>query len=355
MNLEQLIRLREMKNSMENWINGKSKDKGIVLSSRIRFARNINKVSFPDKLPDEKGKQIVNSIVNKFLNDESIKNKFRCIYLWENDKNLNIEYLERHLISKKLIENRNKSAFILNENETISIMLNEEDHIRLQGISSGFDLMNIYEELNKIDDILEKNVDYAFDEKLGYLTACPTNLGTGMRASVMVHLPALSMSNEMGGILNALTQIGITIRGMFGEGSKALGDLYQISNQITLGISETDIISNLNAVVNQILSQEKLSREQIMKKYKYELEDKIYRSLGILENAVVLDKNECLKLISSVRMGVEMNIIKDIDIRNLDALLINTQTASLKEIYNKKFSNKEEDIIRADYVKNNLR
>lgn len=340
---------------MENWINSKNKDKGIVLSSRIRLARNISKVPFPDRLSNEQGRQIVNSISDKFLNDENIKEKFRCIYLWENDKNSNVKYLERHLISKKLIENRSKSAFILNENETISIMLNEEDHIRLQGISNGFNLMNAYEELNKIDDILEENVNYAFDEKFGYLTACPTNLGTGMRASVMVHLPALSMNNEIGGVLNALTQIGITIRGMFGEGSKALGDLYQISNQITLGISENDIISNLNAVVNQMLNQEKLSREQIMKKYKYELEDKIYRSLGILENAVILDEDECLKLISSVRMGVEMDIIKDVNIRNLDALLINTQTASLKTIYNRNLSDEEGDIIRADYVKNNLR
>lgn len=340
---------------MENWISSKNKDKGIVLSSRIRLARNISKVPFPDRLSNEQGRQIVNNISNKFLSDKNTKEKFRCIYLWENDKNSNVEYLERHLISKKLIENRSKSAFLLNENETISIMLNEEDHIRLQGISNGFNLMNAYEELNKIDDILEENINYAFDEKLGYLTACPTNLGTGMRASVMVHLPALSMSNEMGRVLNALTQIGITIRGMFGEGSKALGDLYQISNQITLGISENDIISNLNAVVNQILNQEKLSREQIMKKYKYELEDKIYRSLGILENAVILDEDECLKLISSVRMGVEMDIIKDVNIRNLDALLINTQAASLRRIYNKNLSNEEEEIIRADYVKNNLR
>ncbi|MFL0249244.1 protein arginine kinase [Clostridium neuense] len=340
---------------MESWINSTNKDKGIVLSSRIRLARNISKTPFPDKLSDEQGKKITGSVSSKFLSDESIKGKFKCIYLWENDKNSNIEYLEKHLISKKLIENKNKSAFIINNNETISIMLNEEDHIRLQGISAGFDLIDAYKELNKIDDILEEKIDYAFDEKLGYLTACPTNLGTGMRASVMVHLPALSMNNEMTRILNALTQIGITIRGMFGEGSRALGDLYQISNQITLGISETDIISNLNAVVNQILNQEKLSREQIMKKYKYELEDKIYRSLGILENAVILDKDECLKLISSVRMGIEMDIIKDIDIRKLDSLLIDSQSASLKKICNKNLSGREEDIIRADYVKNNLR
>lgn len=355
MNLGQLISLREMKSSMENWINSKNKDNGIVLSSRIRLARNISKVPFPDKLSNEQGRKIVENISSRFLNDENINDKYKCICLWKNDKNSNIEYLERHLISKKLVENKNKSAFIINENETVSIMLNEEDHIRLQAISNGFDLMNSYAELGKIDDILERKIDYAFDEKIGYLTACPTNLGTGMRASVMVHLPALSMNNEMGRVLNALTQIGITIRGTFGEGSKALGDMYQISNQITLGISEIDIISNLNAVVNQILNQEQLSREQVMKKYKYELEDKIYRSLGILENAVILDKDECLRLISSVRMGVEMGIIDNISIRNLDALLINTQTASLKKIYNKNLSNKEEDIIRADYVKNNLR
>lgn len=340
---------------MENWLNRNENDNGLVLSSRIRLARNLKSIPFPDKLSNEEGRKVIDDISNKFSENSYAKEKFRCIHLWENDNNSNVEFLEKHLISKKLIENRDKSAFILNDNETISIMLNEEDHIRLQGITGGFNLKKAYEELDKVDDLLEQNVDYAFDEKLGYLTACPTNLGTGMRASVMIHLPSLSMNKEMSGILNALTQIGITIRGLFGEGSAATGSLYQVSNQVTLGIKEEDIISNLKAVIEQIINQENLCREQIYKKYKYELEDKIFRSLGILKNAVILDSSECLNLISNVRMGIEMGVISDVNIHLLDSLIVTTQRAAIRKNCNNNMSMQEENIKRAEYVKESLK
>lgn len=186
------------------------------------------------------------------------------------------------MISKELIKNKEGSAFILGENDTVSIMINEEDHIRLQCISAGLNLRESYALASRIDDLIEESVEYAFDEKIGYITACPTNLGTGLRCSAMIHLPALTMNNEMNGILKALTQVGMTIRGLYGEGSKALGNIYQISNQITLGLSEEDIISNLEAVVNEIIGQEIATRNRLYSTYRYELEDKIYRSLGIL-------------------------------------------------------------------------
>lgn len=337
---------------MENWLNSTNNNE-MVITTRIRLARNIKGIPFPDKLSDDEGRNVVEKVNNAFNKSEN--QDFKCIDLWKNDNNCNAEFLEKHLISKKLIDNSSKSAFILNNNETVSIMINEEDHLRLQAITAGLNLEEAYNCIDKIDDELEENIDYAFDEKLGYLTACPTNLGTGMRASVMIHLPALSMNNEMGRVLNALSQIGITIRGLWGEGSKAIGGLYQISNQVTLGMSEMDIISNLKTVVEQIMNQENLSRERIMKKYKYELEDKMYRSLGILKNSVILDINECLNLISNVRIGVEMGIIKDIDINKLNNLLVNVQKATLQKIYNKKLSKNEENIKRSLYVRENLR
>ncbi|KHD34707.1 ATP:guanido phosphotransferase [Clostridium acetobutylicum] len=340
---------------MKNWLNSDLKDNDIVITTRIRLARNIKGIPFPDKLSDDEGRDVVKKIKDTLIVSNDGKENFTCIDLWKNDNNCNAEYLEKHLISKKLIENYNRSAFILNKDETISIMVNEEDHLRLQAITAGLNLEEAYECIDRIDDKIEENLDYAFDEKIGYLTACPTNIGTGMRASVMIHLPALSMNNEMPRILNALSQIGITIRGLWGEGSKAIGSLYQISNQITLGMSENDIISNLKTVVEQIINQENLSREQLMKKYKYELEDKIARSIGILKNSVILDSNECLNLISNVRMGVEIGIINDISKKSLNNLLVNTQRATLQEIYNKELSKKEENIKRALYVRENLR
>lgn len=339
---------------MDNWIESKGTETNIVLSSRIRLARNLMNFSFPEKLPDEKGKAVIKQVEEAFHVSSPLKNEFKSIYLWEQDENINKSYVEKHFISPKLLQNSRKAAFLLNKEETVSIMLNEEDHIRLQVISAGFNLEEIYAYADKLDNLLEENLDYAYDEELGYLTACPTNIGTGMRASVMVHLPALSINNEMNGVFNAVTKVGMTIRGLYGEGSRAEGDLFQISNQITLGLSEEDIINNLKAVVNQIINQESWSREQILKAYKYELEDKIFRSLGILKTAVLLDSKECLNLLSNVRMGVEMGIIKDVDKRVLNSLLIDTQPASLQQIFNSNLSEKMRDFNRAKLVRDKL-
>jgi protein arginine kinase len=215
-------------------------------------------------------------------------------------------------------------------------------------LEEAFDLAN------KLDNLLEEKLDYAFDEKLGYLAACPTNIGTGLRASVMLHLPALALNSDMSRILNAVTQVGMTIRGLFGEGSKGEGDLYQISNQITLGLNEEEIINNLKAVVTQIIDKEHWSREQLIKNHRYELEDKIYRSLGILKSAVLLNSKECLNLISSVRMGVELGIIKDVKSDILNSLLVETQPATLQLISNAGLAEKARDYNRAKLVRERL-
>ncbi|MBL4938467.1 protein arginine kinase [Clostridium sp. YIM B02515] len=338
---------------MKNWI--KADDNyNVVLSSRIRLARNLREIPFPDKLSEETGKDIVKNIEDAFYSSSYTEENYKSKYLWMNEELTNRAYYEKHLISHKLLGNYKKSAFILDNDEVVSIMLNEEDHIRLQCITSGFNLDETYDLANKLDNLLEEKLDYAFDEKLGYLTACPTNIGTGLRASVMLHLPALSMNNEMVRILNVVGQVGMTIRGLFGEGSKAEGDLYQISNQVTLGLSEEEIINNLKAVVAQIIDREQWSRQQLMKGYKYELQDKVYRSLGVLRSAVLLNSEECLNLISNVRMGVEMGIIKDVDVQVLNSLLVETQPATLQLISNAKLSEKDRDFSRAKLLRKSL-
>lgn len=340
---------------MNNWIKAQNSNEGMILSSRIRLARNIKDIPFPHKLDDQKSKEVIKTVEAAFspLNDSG--EQYKSIYLWESDPVFNRAYLERHLISHNLLNNSNKAAFILNKDETVSLMINEEDHIRLQCITSGLNLDEAMNYASKLDNLLEGNLEYAFDEKLGYLTSCPTNLGTGLRASVMLHLPALSMSNEINGVLNALTQVGMLIRGMYGEGSKAKGNIYQVSNQITLGISEEDILNNLNAVVNQIVNQENLSRQKLMENYKYELEDRVYRALGILKSAILLNSTECLNLLSDVRMGVEMDIIKDIDISVLNELLVDSQSASLQNELKTKLTDKERDLKRGKLVREKLR
>lgn len=339
---------------MKNWIKYQGKRDDLVLSSRIRLARNIDKMPFPHKLSVEKGKEIVPIVEEAFYSSVHMKEEYVTNYLCDRDIIANQVYLERHLISKNLINNSDKAAFIIDKNETVSVMINEEDHIRIQCITSSLNLEEAYDLSNKIDNLLEEKLSYAFDEKLGYITSCPTNIGTGLRASVMIHLPTLSLNNKMNGVINAVSQVGMTVRGLYGEGSKAYGNIYQISNQVTLGLSEEEIISNLEAVVKQIINQENLLREDLIKNYKYEIEDRIYRALGMLKSAVLLNSNECIKLLSDVRLGIEMGIIKDVDSVILNNLLVDTQPASIQQIHKEKLSNKEIELNRAKLVKERL-
>ncbi|KGN02726.1 ATP:guanido phosphotransferase [Clostridium novyi A str. 4570] len=340
---------------MENWINVNNASEDIVLSSRIRLARNLKGIPFPNKLTVDSAKDVVEKVENAIFTIPNLKDNLKSNHLWENDNETNKMYLERHLISRGLIKHAKGSAFLIDEDETISIMINEEDHLRLQTITSGLNFKEVFKSINELDDLLEENLEYAFHEKLGYITACPTNLGTGLRASAMVHLPALTANKDIVKVLNGITQLGMTIRGLYGEGSKAYGNLYQISNQITLGRTEEQIITSLEGIVKQIIEQEKLARERMKTKYKYEVEDKIFRSLGILKSARILTAREVLNLLSNVRLGVEEGIISNVDKSILNNLLINTQSASIKKSSQKELTDMEEKIERAKIVKEGLK
>lgn len=339
---------------MKNWIITPGETSDIVVSTRVRLARNVKDMLFTDKMNIDKAREVVKTVEDAFYSSSFTNNKYKTIYLWENDKIDNRVYFEKHIISSKLLQNSKKTAFIVDDNETVSIMINEEDHLRIQAISAGLNLDETYEMADNIDNLLEEKIQYTFDERLGYLTACPTNIGTGMRSSVMVHLPALTINNEINGVLNALTQVGMTLRGLYGEGSKAESNLYQISNQVTLGVSEEDILTNLKAVLNQIVNQENMAREYLFKNYKNEMEDKIYRSLGILKNAILMSSKECLSLLSNIRMGVEMGIVKEIDKKTLNNLLIDIQPANLQKTFGKKMNEKERDVYRAELIRKRL-
>ena len=340
---------------MKNWINALGKNSDIVVSSRIRMARNLKKVPFPGKLNLEQARENINHIETAFFNNQKLKDKFNSYRLWENKPNFISTYLEKHLISADLMRGYKNAAFIVDKDETMSLMLNEEDHIRLQCVNKGFNLRDTYKEADKLDSNLEEYLDYAFDEKLGYLTACPTNLGTGMRASVMIHLPALTVNEEITSLLKGLTQVGMTLRGLYGEGSRADGNMYQISNQISLGVTEEETLSNLEAVISEIILQEKKARERLVTQYKYEVEDKIYRALGVLENSILLSMQEALEFLSHVRMGVEMGIVGSIDNILLNKLLVEIQPATLQTIVGRKLNDKEKNIERAKLVKQILR
>lgn len=336
---------------MDNWINSKGKNDDIVLSSRVRLARNIKGIPFPNKIGETEGRQVVEIIKNAFLKSKDENVSYNTINMWEIDELLGGTYIEKHLISEVLLENRDKSAFIVDSEDTVSIMINEEDHLRLQSISSGLNLKECYEVVNNIDNILEEELDFAYDERLGYLTSCPTNIGTGLRASVMIHLPMLTKLGSIEKLINMLSKMGMTIRGLFGEGSKGYGNLYQISNQVTLGPSESEIIDNLIVVVDKIIKEEKEARRGYLNNYRNEFEDKIMRSLGILKYCRILSTKEALELLSYLRMGVEMNIITGIERNLINKLTIESLPATIQSEFSSVLNENERNIKRAEIMR----
>lgn len=333
---------------MNNLIH-KSEEIGIVLSSKVLLARNFSNLPFPNKLNyikgRDNGKNIYNALKDEILDEEIILHE-----VWNTKEEISKQYLERDLISEELLKNSDKGSFILNKEETLSIMINEKDHISLQCISQGLNLEEAFKKAIIIDDKLEKNFDYAFDEKLGYLTASPENIGTGMKASIILHLPALTMSEEIKNLSKNISKKGITIKAVCLDGSKVYGNLYRISNKMSLGLTEENIISNLKDTALNIIEEENKFREVLINKCKYELEDRIYRAYGTLKFAILLDSMEAIDLLSSVRLGAELSLI-NIDKIKLDELFMIVSNSSLKNFSGKSLDDKEIKYERAKLVK----
>ncbi|MCT4618535.1 MAG: protein arginine kinase [Marinisporobacter sp.] len=340
---------------MAKWIQQEGPDSDIIISSRIRMARNIDTFPFPIALTKAKSKEVSTVVSQAILEGkDDLKNSFDLITLEEIPQIERQVLVEKHLISPNLAANYEKGAVLLNKDESISIMINEEDHIRIQCLLPGFQLDKAFNIANRVDDAIEEDVKYAFDEKLGYLTSCPTNVGTGIRASVMLHLPALRMTGYMNRILQAANQIGLAVRGIYGEGTEFIGNLFQISNQLTLGRSEKDIIGNLKDVTRQIIQKERDARSTLLSNNGVQLKDQIHRSFGILCNARILNSQECMKLLSNVRLGIDLGILKEMKTDNINEIMVMTQPACLQEIGGKALSSNERDIRRASLVREKL-
>lgn len=331
---------------MNKWYSEKGSEGDIVLSTRIRLARNLDDFPFPSRLTAE-GKSKVNSLVRSAL-FESDGNDFSCIDMNSLTKLQAISLAERHLISPEFASSHKDSALLLTEDESISIMLCEEDHIKLQVMKPGLALEEAYEQADKIDRILDSKLKYAFDERLGYLTSYPTNLGTAMRASVLLHLPALTACGQMSGLASTVSKLGLNICGAYGNRTQPVGDIYQVSNQITLGITEETAISNLKSIVLQLVARERAAAENTVKAPAEE--DKIFRALGILQNARLLSGNEFMELISKLRFGAASGII-DIPVEKLNALIIDMQPATLSVAYENIDSVTARDALRAEKVR----
>lgn len=328
-------------------------EKEIVMTSRIRLARNLKNYKFPTKMTSEEAARIIND-TNRSINSDDSGLNYKLLYMKDlSDVNKNV-LIEKHLISPALAESKDKGALLLSLNEKSSIMINEEDHIRIQVLGSGMCLNECWEKGNRIDDVLEEELDFAFDRELGYITSCPTNIGTGMRASVMLHLPALSITNQIDKLLYSISQLGVAVRGVYGEGTKSMGHLYQISNQGTLGASEEKLIEKITQIVVQIIQKEKATRELLIKNNRDEIEDELYRALGLLSYARSMSTDEAMKLISYVKLGREIGIVEGLQNKNLYDLMVNVQPNNLIANTNGELTVKERDMKRAEFIRREL-
>lgn len=318
---------------------------GTIIMSRVRLARNLR--GFPFKIKDPAQAKDIAKKVNRAL----VKADTFNLYFTSNLSDMKLEAMkERHLISKNLIENRACGAALINQDESISVMVNEEDVIREQCFKSGFCLSEAYKKLTQIDYELEKNLPIAYDNNLGYLTACPTNLGTGLRASVMMFLPALTEGGKISALVNECKKLGLTVRGLYGEGSNAEGYIYQISNEVTLGVSEREIIREVEKTVEYICKAEHDEREKIFAKEELKTMDGARKSFGVLTNAVFLSYGEFLSHIAKVKLGAMMGLLYISDISALDDLIIKVRPANVCEMYGKWLSSGDRDMYRAEYV-----
>lgn len=334
---------------MTLWLEHDSYD-SVVVSTRLRVARNLRDQVFPMFSTREQSKiteeEISLAIRSQFPNEEYGFNR-----LTELETRERMRYMEGHIISPGLLEKVDKSSFFLREDHKVTIMINEEDHIRLQTILPGLKLEEGWRLCSEIDDKLEEKLDFAYHTEYGYLTSCPTNTGTGLRASVMLHLPGVTMSGHIGSIINALRKIGLTIRGIYGEGTDAVGDLYQVSNQLTLGESEEEIIEKLHRVVQQMIKREKSTRDYFLEKKGLELEDKIYRALGTLRNARIISSKEAMKHISMVKLGSDLEILKEFRGCDLVRLMIWIKPGNIQASEGRAMDKVERDRIRAELTR----
>ena len=324
-------------------------DEGPVISSRIRLARNLESYSFPGWANEEQNSAVWKQTVDIFKSMETDFISWGMTETAELDKEI---LFERHLISQEMAQQDDSCGVFVTPDECLSIMVNEEDHIRIQSLQSGLNLQGAWREADRIDDELESSLTYAFSPKLGYLTSCPSNVGTGMRASVMLHLPGLVLMEEMDPVINGISKIGLAVRGMWGEGTEAAGNMFQVSNQITLGRREDEIIAHLEQIVLELIEHENNARMRLINEKSLMVEDHVARAFGILSHARLISSGEALNLLSTLRLGLDMGMNSQFSRRQLDMLFISIQPAHLQKLENKVLEPEERDVVRAEMLRN---
>lgn len=329
------------------WTSGVGESNDVVLCTRIRLARNFSKYPFPLKQTEQSGQAVLAEMA-AFCKDHSNLKFYDLSDIPALEKQA---LVEKHLISPEHSKDDNQyRGLAVNADGSISIMINEEDHLRMQCFAPGLDLQQLWKQADQLDDRIESYFDYAFDEKLGYLTCCPTNLGNGMRASVMMHLPGLTLTKRLS-ILDQLGNFGMTVRGLFGEGSQSLGDLYQISNQSTIGQSEQDILTNLGSVTQQIIKEERNARQFLKDHNDLPLADRVWRAYGILSTARYMNSREALELISLVRLGYSLDYLRQLELSQIDQMYLTAQPGYLQVLHGGVLNETDRDVFRAEKLR----
>lgn len=336
-----------------DWMIGGAVDNAVVLTSRIRLARNLHLAPFPGWATAEQRRSAMDLLLPVIQNLPPMKDAFAQSLSGLTSVQKQV-LVERHLISREHAARTEGSAAVIERRQSLSIMVNEEDHLRMQSIRPGLNFRVAFDALNEVDDALQQHLQFAFDRKLGYLTTCPTNLGTGMRASAMLHLPALVLSDQIGQVLNAIGRMGLAVRGLYGEGTESLGNLYQISNQSTLGETEMQIIERLERVIAQVALHESNARLKLLEDDALMLHDKMGRSFGILQHAWLIDSKEALNHLSILRMGANLGFFPHETVRLCDNLLMEIQPAHLQLQRGKKLSPEQRDERRAQIIRAHL-
>jgi len=322
----------------------------IVLSTRIRLARNLSQYPFPGWAKTSQKESVLKQCEGALLQVEKLAEAtlLKLCDLSELERQV---LFERHLISRELTHEPEGTGVIISQDQACSIMINEEDHLRIQLIRGGLHLKRVWNSIDQIDDALESHIDYAFNPDMGFLTACPTNVGTGLRASAMLHLPGLVISSQMEKVVRAVNQLGIAVRGIFGEGSDASGSIFQISNQQTLGESEQDIIKRLSSVMSTIIEREEDAREKILEKDANKLFDKIGRACGILKNGYLLSSSEAMNLLSLIRFAVDLGALEEVFRQRVDRLFIESQPGHVQFLSHREIEPAERDVVRAELLR----
>jgi protein arginine kinase len=330
------------------WWRKISNDSDVVVSTRIRFARNLKNYRFPNYIGKNDALKIISDLDN-MIN----KSEYKLFRMKDIDETTRRSLIEQHLISKEFVDNTETGGLILNSDNTIVTMINEEDHLRIQCFESGLNIDKCYEKLVKFSDELELKIEFAVHEKYGYLTACPTNVGSGMRVSVMLHLPALAKLGILSKLLEEASNIGVSVRGLYGENTTGYGNMFQISNQKTLGESDNEIIYKIKGVITSIVEQERKARK-VLTENSIELEDELYRTYGVIKNARMMSSEEALKLLAKLRMAAAMNIIPTIKLEKIQSLIVEVQPNTFKNIMKDELNELEENIKRAEYIRKEI-